>query len=185
MLRRPDASEGSAWMARLDAMIPAPGPVDPERQRRYRRFMIVFWIVWMGLMVAGQGLNRGISTFGPMQPYESATRIAGLPLFAYGEHPRGIVAVGGRPVGLIAVGGIAIGGIALGGIAVGGFALSGVSLGIFAVGGLAAGWWALGGGAIGHYAFGGLAVGGHAYAGGGVAYGHYTASGRQKEKLIG
>ncbi len=185
MLRRPDAGEGCAWMRRWDESLPAPDPVDPEKVRRHRRWMIGFWIVWAVLMIAGQGLNRGISTFGPEDSYESATRIAGLPLFAYGEHPRGIIAVGGRPVGLIAVGGIAIGGIALGGIAVGGFALSGVSLGIFVVGGLAAGWWALGGGAIGYYAFGGLAVGGHAYAGGGVAFGHYTASGRQKEKLIG
>lgn len=185
MLRRPDAGEGCAWMQRWDELVPAPDPVDLKKVRRHRRWMIGFWIIWAMLMLAGQGVNRGISTFGPAETYESTTRIAGLPLFAYGQQPRGIIAVGGSPVGLIAVGGIAIGGIAFGGIAVGGFALGGVSLGAFAVAGLAVGWWALGGGSIGYYAFGGLAVGGHAYAGGGVAYGHYTASGRQKEKLIG
>jgi hypothetical protein len=185
MLRRPDAGAGCGWMQRWDESIPAPGPVDPVKQQRYRRFMIGFWIVWAAFMVMGHGLTHGISTFGPLPPYESSTHIAGLPLFAYGQHARGIVAVGGFSVGLIAVGGVAIGGIAFGGVAIGGIALSGVSLGILAIAGLAAGWWAVGGGAFGYYAFGGLAFGGHAYAGGGVAYGYYTASGRQKEKLLG
>lgn len=189
MLTRPGAEPGSSWMKRLSDRIPAAaGSEDPEAIRRMRRFQkwnLGFWLFFVVLMVFFSG-RVGQWWLGPSPtPYESETRIAGLPLYAQGDHPRGIIAVGGVPVGVIAVGGVAVGVVALGGVAAGGVALSGVSLGILALGGLAVGWWALGGVAIGYHALGGLAVGGYAYAGNGVAYGYHEASGRQKEKLFG
>ncbi len=187
MLRRPDAPRGSEWMRKLDERMSslAGGVADPATPGRKPHF--VYWIpmvivfVWIFAGPKWQMYPRS-TTF---EPYESEMRIAGVPLYAYGESPRGIVAVGAFPRGLIAIGGLPVGLVAVGGLALGGVAISGLAAGIFAIGGLALGWWATGGGAIGYYAFGGLAVGGHAYAGNGVAYGHYEASGRQKEALFG
>lgn len=184
MLRRPGSPPGCAWMKRLNDRIPAPGPVDPRAAARYRRWMVWFWIVWAIVMASGWWTTRAVER-APAVPYESPLRIAGLPLLAYGDEARGIVAVGGIATGVVAIGGVAVGAVAFGGVALGGLALGGVSAGLFALGGLAVGWWALGGGAIGYCAFGGLAIGGHAYAGGGVALGYHEASGHQKERLFG
>ena len=194
MLRRPDAGPGCSWMKRLDEKIgslgggPSQGEVPPKVLKKFWKFWILYW-VFMVLVFTGSYFLRRPSLVwpkeSPLTPHESSLRVAGLPLFAYGDTPRGIVAVGGRPVGVLAVGGIAVGLIAIGGVAIGGIALSGLSLGILALGGGALGWWAVGGGAVGKYAFGGLAVGDYAYSGNGIALGRHEANGRQKERLFG
>ncbi len=159
--------------------------VDPRAPAPYRRWMIAFWVAWAVLMLVTSFRVDVFAPRGPMTPYESTVKIAGLPLYAYGEHPRGIVAVGGFPIGVVAIGGVAVGGIAIGGVAVGGIALGGLGAGVLVLAGGALGWWAVGGGAVGRYACGGLAIGSHAYAGSGVALGYDEAHGRQKERLLG
>ncbi len=184
MLRRPEAGPGCSWMRRASEAMTRTPP-DQQAPARYRRWMIGFWIGWAVLMLAGNLVIRPAVNRAPLHRWESSIRIAGLPLVAVGEHPRGIVAVGGVPVGVIAIGGVAMGVVAFGGLAAGGLALGGLSVGVLAFGGGALGWWALGGGAVGIYAFGGLAIGRHAYAANGVALGYDEAHGRQKESLLG
>lgn len=181
MVKRPGSGPGCLWMRRLNDRIPGPAPGQPEKPRRgtWILFLLIFGTI------ALTNLGRPWLPATLVESYESPTRIAGLPLFAMGEHPRGIIAYGNFPVGVIAIGGASFGVIAFGGVAVGAFALSGLSLGIFAIGGGAVGWWAFGGGAAGYYATGGGAVGAYAYSGNGVALGYYEAHGRQKEKLLG
>ncbi len=184
MLTRPGSVPGSGWMRNLSNRLSS-GPPDTRSLPRsfwiaYATFMILFLVI---LPLMQHRLIPSYSYNG--RSYESPTRIGGLPLFAVGPAPVGIIAMGGRPRGVIAVGALPLGVIAVGGVAVGGLAIGGVSLGFFALAGLAIGWQAAGGGAVGYRAFGGLAVGGYAYAGNGVAYGYHEASGRQKEKLFG
>lgn len=184
MLTRPGSVPGSGWMRNLSERLSS-GPADVRSLPRrfwiaYATFMILL------LMILPMMQHRLIPSYSyDGRSYESATRIAGLPLIATGIAPVGIIAIGGRPRGVIAVGALPLGVIAVGGLAVGGIAIGGVSLGFFALAGLAIGWQAAGGGAAGYKAFGGLAIGGYAYAGNGVAYGYHEASGRQKEKLFG
>jgi hypothetical protein len=145
-----------------------------------------YWMLFLPVILIAANIGRVWQTpDGRIREYQSAARIAGWPLIATGEQPRGVIAIGMFPVGIVALGGLPVGVLAVGGMAAGVFALSGVSLGIFAIGGLAIGWWANGGGAVGYYAFGGLAVGGYAYAGNGVAVGYHLATGTQKERLFG
>ena len=191
MLRRPDAGPGCSWMKRLDEKVGSLGGDASQGEappKVLKKFWILYW-VFMVLVFTGSYFLRRPSLVwpkeSPLTPHESSLRVAGLPLFAYGDTPRGIVAVGGRPVGVLAVGGIAVGLIAIGGVAIGGIALSGLSLGILALGGGALGWWAVGGGAVGKYAFGGLALADYAYSGNGIALGRHEANGRQKERLFG
>lgn len=184
MLTRDGSVPGSGWMRNLSNRLTS-GPPDTRSLPRsfwiaYATFMTLFLVILpllQGRLIPSYSYNG--------RSYESPTRIGGLPLFAAGAAPVGIIAVGGRPRGVIAVGGLPLGVIAVGGVAVGGLAIGGVSLGFFALAGLAIGWHAAGGGAVGYKAFGGLAIGGYAYAGNGVAFGYHEASGRQKEKLIG
>src|SRR6266849_178875 len=160
MLRRPDAGPGCSWMKRLDEKVgslgagPAQGEAPPKVLEKFWKFWIFYW-VFLVLVFAGSYFLRRPSLVwpreSPLAPHESSLRVAGLPLFAYGDSPLGIIAV------------VAIGGIALGGL----------SIGILALGGGALGWWAVGGGATGKYAFGGLAVGDYAYSGNGIALGRY------------
>ncbi len=184
MLTRDGSVPGSGWMRNLSERLSSGTPDTRSLPRTfwvlYAAFMILFLLI---LPLLQRRLVPAYTYNG--RAYESATRIGGLPLFAAGSAPVGIIAVGGRPRGVIAVGGLPVGVIAIGGVAVGGFAIGGVSLGFFALAGLAIGWHAAGGGAIGYRAFGGLAFGGYAYAGNGVAFGYHEASGRQKEKLFG
>jgi len=184
VIARPGSPPGPRWLRRLsDRLAGQPEAVDPRLLARRRRWVVGFWVLWALGMVLMNWTTTSVPR-APIRPYESAVRVAGLPLVAYGEHARGIVAVGGVAVGVIAIGGVAVGALAVGGVAAGGLAVGGVAVGVFAAAGLALGWWALGGGAVGYYAFGGLAVGGYAYAGGGVAVGYHEASGRQKERLF-
>ncbi len=184
MLTRSGSSSGCAWMRNTSERL-ARGPRDASGTPLPR----AYWFIYVGILLivvltaplAGKRMMPDVNA----PAYESPQRIGGLPLFASGLAPVGIIAVGARPRGIVALGGIATGVVAVGGIALGGIAFGGVSLGLLALAGLAVGWWAIGGGALGYHAFGGLAVGGHAYAGGGVALGYYEASGGQKEKLFG
>jgi hypothetical protein len=184
MLTRPGSTPGSGWMRDVSERL-ASGPADPSGFRSLPRG---YWFTYIALMimviVVVPMMSRRIAS-PEVRLRESSAHIAGLPLFASGRSPIGVVAVGARPLGLIAIGGVATGLIAIGGIAVGAFAFGGVSCALGAVGGLAVGWWAVGGGAIGYRVFGGLAAGGYAYAGNGVAYGYHEACGRQKERLFG
>ena len=184
MLTRPGSVPGSGWMRSVSERLSS-GPADTSSLPR--RFWVVYLtFMFVGLVILPWAQRRVMPTYTYNgRTYESAARIGGLPVFAVGPAPVGIVAVGGRPRGVIAVGGLPLGVIAIGGIAVGGLAIGGISLGFFALAGLAIGWKALGGGAVGYRAFGGLAVGGYPYAGNGVAFGYHEASGRQKEKLFG
>jgi hypothetical protein len=182
MLTRPGSVPGSGWMRGVSDRL-ASGPADPRSlPRRYWIFYLAFMMLVLVLLPMVQ---RRVMPSYEMHSYESTAHIAGVPLFASGPAPVGIVAFGGRPRGVIAVGGIAFGVIAVGGLAVGGLAIGGVSLGVLSLAGLAIGWRAAGGGAIGYRVFGGLAIGGYAYAGNGVAFGYHEACGRQKEKLFG
>lgn len=127
--------------------------------------------------------------FGAGVRRQSATRIAGLPLWAIatgpdpakGEwrgHARGIVAIGDMATGVLAFGGLARGVVAFGGLAVGLFSFGGAAIGlILAMGGAAIGGVALGGGAAGETAIGGGAVGRYAL-GGGAAGTHVISATR-------
>lgn len=185
MLRRPDAGPGCGWMRRWSERAAAGTAADPQTARRFQRSMLVYWLAFGLFMVVMSFRHDVWAPGGPTTSYESSTRIAGLPLYAYGPHPRGIVAIGGTPVGVVAVGGLPVGVFAFGGLAAGAVVLGGLAAGVLALGGGALGWWAVGGGAVGRYALGGLAVGSHAYAGNGVALGFQEAHGRQKERLVG
>ena len=182
MLTRSGSAPGSGWMRAVsERLASSPADTGPVPRR--------FWLLWIAYLaivfLALQAVERRAIPSYDMRSYKSSTRIAGVPLYAYGPAPVAIVAVGGHPRGVIAIGGIAFGVIAVGGVAGGGLAFGGVSLGFLALGGLAIGWRALGGGAIGYRAFGGLAIGGYACAGNGIAFGYHEAGGRQKEKLFG
>jgi len=185
MLTRPGAGPGCSWMRRINESIP-PAAQKPEVPSRLWKW---YWLIYGALMTLWflvlPLFRPSLPSAGSMQSYESETRIAGLPLVARGEAPRGIIAIGGRPIGVVAIGGLPVGVVAVGGVGVGVFCLSGLAVGLLALGGGAVGWWALGGGAVGYYAFGGVAMGAYAYAGHGVALGYYEASGRQKERLFG
>lgn len=178
MLTRAGSPPGPAWMRRFSESLSGPKKptqvpeeLPPEQKRRMRWF----WILFVAMMMFLTLVRPLPGPSNPPQSYESPIRVAGLPLFASGQHPRGIIAYGSFPVGVIAIGGLSVGLIAIGGVALGGIALSGLSFGLLA----------LGGGAFGYYAFGGLAAGAYAYAGGGVAVGYHEACGRQKERLFG
>src|SRR5260370_33855616 len=153
MLRRPDSGPGCSWMKRLDAKVGSLGggpPLGEAPQRvlkKFWKFWIFYW-VFLVLVFAGSYFLRRPSVVwpnaSPLTPHESSLRVDGLPLFAYGDTPRGIIAVGGRPVGVLAIGGIAVGLIAMGGLAFGGIALGGLSIGILGLGGGGLGLWAAG-----------------------------------------
>jgi hypothetical protein len=179
MLTRPGSDPGPAWMRNISDSL-----ADPERAHKV---MMPFWAFFLLYMLGILVLTHFVTAvaLSPEHVYESATRLAGLPVVSYGPVAHGIIAIGGRATGVIALGGLAMGFIALGGLSAGVFAVGGVSVGLFALAGLAMGWRALGGLAIGQAALGGLAIGKYAYAGNGVAYGSAEASGRQKEHLIG
>jgi hypothetical protein len=179
MLTRPGSNPGPAWMRNISDSLS-----DPERAQKVMMPFWVFFILYMlGILVVTHFVTA--VALSKDHVYESAMRIAGLPLLSYGPVAHGIIALGGRATGVIALGGLAIGFIALGGLSIGVFAVGGLSIGIFALAGVAVGWRAFGGLAIGQAAVGGLAIGKYAYAGNGVAYGSAEASGRQKEHLIG
>lgn len=179
MLTRPGSVPGPAWMRNISESLTNPDSAG--------RVMMPFWAFFILYMLGILVLTHFITAVALSRDhvYQSATRVAGLPLISYGPVAHGIIAIGGRATGVIALGGLAAGFIAVGGLAFGVISFGGVSLGLFAVAGLALGWWALGGLAVGNAALGGLAVGKYAYAGNGVAYGSAEASGRQKEHLIG
>ncbi len=166
MIIRPGSPPGPAWMRNASETL-----ADPAGSRQFLKW---FWIGFAIFMVLSFLLTSALGR-AATRSYESPTRIAGMPLLAYGAEPRGIIALGGRASGVIAVGGVAVGAVAIGGLALGGIAFGGLSLGLLA----------LGGGAAGYYALGGGAVGGYAYAGNGVALGYHEASGGQKESLFG
>jgi hypothetical protein len=179
MLTRPGSLPGPAWLRNLSDSCS-----DPERIRKVR---LPFWAFFLLYMLGILLLTHFITAIALSKDhvYESAARVAGLPLFSSGPRAHGIVAFGAQATGVVALGGVAVGFLAIGGFAVGVFAMGGVSIGAFAVAGLAIGLRALGGVAIGQAALGALAIGKYAYAGNGVAYGSLEASGRQKEHLIG
>jgi hypothetical protein len=179
MLIRPGSAPGPEWMRDFSESLS-----NPDRSERV---MMPFWAFFLLYMLGILVLTHFITAVALSRDhvYESATRVAGLPLFSYGPVAHGIIAIGGRVTGVIALGGIAAGFIAVGGLTLGVFPIGVVSAGLFAIAGVALGWRALGGVAIGQAALGALAIGRYAYAGNGVAYGSLEASGRQKEHLIG
>ena len=178
MLIRPGCAPGPAWMRNISESL-----ADPDRAGRV---MLPYWAFFLVYMLGILVLTHFITAVALSRDhvYESAARVAGVPLFTYGPVVHGVIAIGGRATGVIALGGLAVGFIAAGGLAFGVISVGGVSLGLFAVAGLALGWRAIGGLALGNAALGGLAIGKYAYAGNGVAYGSAEASGRQKEHLI-
>src|SRR5438046_978874 len=158
MLTRPGSTPGSGWMRNVSERLSS-GPADVRSLPRrfwiaYGTFMIVFLLI---LPMMQHRLIPSYSYKG--RSYESPTRIGGLPLFAAGSAPVGIIAVGGRPRGVIAVGALPLGVIAVGGLAVGGLAIGGGSLGCVALAGLVIGVEAVGGGGGGAGGCGGLGVG--------------------------
>lgn len=115
--------------------------------------------------------------------YETKTNLMGVPVFACGDSPSGLIAFGGNAKGIIAIGGSSQGVVAIGGLAIGVIAIGGGALGIFSFGGISIGLiCAIGGGAFGFYSLGGGAFGGHAY--GGLAGGYYEAIGHEREFLL-
>src|SRR2546427_9317561 len=179
MLRRPDAGRGCSWMKRWDQRIGGAktAPSRPQTAPWFVKWFWGFYGVFMFAVFAGTYYLRGpgylFPKHSPLVPYESTIHVAGLPLLAYGDTPRGIVAVGGRPVGVLAVGGIAVGLIAIGGVAIGGIALCGLSIGILALAGGALGWGGVGGGGVGQYAVWGVGFGGFALLGKRIAPGRF------------
>jgi len=179
MLTRPGCNPGPAWMRNI-----SDSWSDPER---IRKIMMPFWAFFILYMLGILALTHFVTAIALSKDhiYESATRVAGLPLFSSGPVAHGIIALGGRATGVVALGGLAVGFIAIGGLSIGVIAIGGFSVGALSLAGLAIGWRAFGGVAIGQAALGALAIGEYAYAGNGVAYGSMEASGRQKEHLIG
>lgn len=113
MLTREGSTPGSGWMRNVSDRL-ASGPADSRSAlpRHYWIFYSIFMIVVLGIVPAIQ--RRSMPVYS-VRSYESATQIAGLPLFASGPSPVAIIAVGGRPRGVVAIGGIATGVIAVGG----------------------------------------------------------------------
>ncbi|HEY2458208.1 MAG TPA: hypothetical protein VGI13_12975 [Candidatus Acidoferrum sp.] len=179
MLTRPGSKPGPSWMRNISESM-----ADPDR---IHKIMMPFWAFFILFMVACVAVTHLVTAVALSKDYvyESATRIAGLPLVSYSPAAHGIIALGVRATGVVAVGGVAVGFIAIGGVALGAISLGGISVGMLALAGIAIGWRAFGGLAIGRAALGAFAVGNYAYAGTGIAYGSTEASGRQKEHLIG
>lgn len=142
------------------------------------RWILAFVSVWML-----SGLVSKMTTWNLSHAYESEATLLGLPLFAGGESPKGVIAIGGNATGVVAIGGSAQGIVAIGGGAIGVLAIGGVAVGLFSFGGLSIGLiCAIGGAAFGFYSLGGGAFGGHAF--GGLAVGYFEANGDQKEILL-
>jgi hypothetical protein len=135
MLTRPGAGPGCSWMKRINERIPPAGQ-KPEIPSRLWKW---YWLMYGALMVIWflvlPLFRPSIPPAGPMQSYESDTHIAGLPLVARGEAPRGIIAIGGRPIGVVAIGGLPVGIVVVGGVGVGVFCLGGLAVGLLALGG--------------------------------------------------
>lgn len=142
--------------------------------------------LWLLAFVSGwilSGLVSHMITWNRLHTYETEATLFGLPVFAGGDSPNGVIAIGGNATGIIAIGGCARGVVAIGGLAIGFFAVGGVAIGLFSFGGLSLGpICAIGGCALGFYSFGGVAFGGHAF--GGVAVGYFEANGNEKEHLV-
>ncbi|MGB7844404.1 MAG: hypothetical protein WBL63_02225, partial [Candidatus Acidiferrum sp.] len=139
MLTRPGSNPGPAWMRNISDSL-----ADPERARKVMMPFWVFFILYMlGILVITHFVTA--VALSPEHVYESARRMAGLPVISYGPVAHGIIAIGGRATGVIAIGGLAVGFIAFGGVSVGVFAIGGMSVGLCALAGLAIGWRACGG----------------------------------------
>src|ERR1700757_4017608 len=107
MLTRPGSTPGPAWMRSISESL-----TNPDREGRV---MMPFWAFFILYMLGILALTHFITAIALSRDhgYESATRVAGLPLFSYGPVAHGIVAIGGRVTGVIALGGIAVGLIAV------------------------------------------------------------------------
>jgi len=57
MLARPDAGPGCRWMKRWEESLGPSTPVQPERQRCWRRWMIALSTLWAVLMLLRPGRN--------------------------------------------------------------------------------------------------------------------------------
>ena len=128
MLTRSGSTPGSGWMRNVSDRL-ASGPADPLDHRRFWLVYIVFMAIILVILPIVQRRALASSKISDFRSYESATRWAGLPVFAVGAAPVAVVAIGGRPRGVVAIGGIAVGLVAVGGLAAGGLAIGGVSLG--------------------------------------------------------
>jgi len=111
---------------------------DPER---IRKIMMPFWAFFILYMLGILALTHFVTAIALSKDhiYESATRVAGLPLFSSGPVAHGIIALGGRATGVVALGGLAVGFIAIGGLSIGVIALGGFSVGALSLAGLAIG----------------------------------------------
>ncbi len=148
---------------------------QPTSQRLLLLAFVSGWIL--------PALVSNLITWNRLHAYETEATLFGLPVFAGGDTPNGLIAIGGNATGIIAIGGCARGVVAIGGLASGVFAVGGVAVGLFSFGGLSVGLiCAIGGGALGFYSLGGGAFGGHAF--GGVAVGYFEANGNEKEILV-
>lgn len=148
---------------------------QPTSQRLLLLAFVSGWIL--------SGLVSNVITWNRPHAYETEATLFGLPVFAGGESPNGVIAIGGNATGIIAIGGCSRGVVAIGGLAIGVFAVGGGAVGLFSFGGLSIGLvCAIGGGAFGFYSLGGGAFGGHAF--GGLAVGYFEANGNEKEFLV-
>ena len=57
MFARPDAGPGCRWMKRWEESLGPSTPVQPERQRCWRRWMIALSTLWAVLMLLRPGRN--------------------------------------------------------------------------------------------------------------------------------
>ena len=94
MLTRPGSVPGSGWMRSVSERLSS-GPADTSSLPR--RFWVVYLtFMFVGLVILPWAQRRVMPTYTYNgRTYESAARIGGLPVFAVGPAPVGIVAVGG------------------------------------------------------------------------------------------
>src|SRR3989441_1684928 len=150
MLTRPGAGPGCRWMRQINEKVTRTGQESETAPRWWKRYWLIYGsFMFLWLLVVAPLLRHSVPPVASrIQNYESETRIAGLPLWARGSTPRGIIAIGGQPIRLVAIGGLPVGIIAVGGAGGGIFFFSGLCVGLVAFGGGAGGVWGVGGGGV-------------------------------------
>src|SRR5437899_12954313 len=111
MLIRPGAGPGCGWMRQINEKVTRTGQESETAPRWWKRYWLIYGsFMFLWLLVVAPLLRHSVPPVAsPIQNYESETRIAGLPLWARGSTPRGIIAIGGQPIGLVADGGLPLG----------------------------------------------------------------------------
>src|SRR5207245_6403784 len=99
MLTRPGAGPGCGWMRQINEKVTRTGQESETAPRWWKRYWLIYGsFMFLWLLVLAPLLRHSVPPVAsPIQNYESETRIAGLPLWARGSTPRGIIAICGAP----------------------------------------------------------------------------------------